>query len=59
MKKTKKSAPKNVVGPKIRELRLKAGNISQDDLSGRLAAKGVQLDRTAISRVENQDRYLM
>jgi transcriptional regulator with XRE-family HTH domain len=60
MKKTKRSAPKNIVGPKIRELRLKAkGSPSQDDIAGRLAALGIQLDRSAVSRVENQERYVM
>lgn len=60
MKKTHKSAPKNVVGPKIRELRLKAkGGPSQDDIAGRLAAQGIQLDRSAVSRIENQERYVM
>jgi len=59
MKKTQKLRPKNLAGPKIRAIRLKAGNISQDDLAGRLAAKEVQLDRSAVSRVENQERYLM
>jgi transcriptional regulator with XRE-family HTH domain len=60
MKKTQERAHKNEVGPKIRELRLAAkGNISQEDLAGRLAALGINMDRSAISRVENQERYLM
>jgi transcriptional regulator with XRE-family HTH domain len=33
--------------------------VSQDDLAGRLAAQGILLDRTAISRIENQSRYTM
>ena len=33
--------------------------MSQEDLAGRLAGRGVHLDRSAISRIENQDRYLM
>jgi hypothetical protein len=33
--------------------------VSQDDLAGRLAALGVSLDRSAISRIENQSRYVM
>jgi len=33
--------------------------VSQDDLAGRVAAKGVILDRSAISRIENGSRYLM
>lgn len=33
--------------------------ISQDDLAGRLAARGISLDQTAISRIECQARYVM
>ncbi len=33
--------------------------ISQDDLSGRLAAVGTSLDQTALSRIENRERYAM
>lgn len=33
--------------------------VSQDDLAGRLAAQGVFLDRTAVSRIESQERYVM
>lgn len=33
--------------------------LNQDDLAGRLAAKGVILDRSAVSRIESQDRYVM
>ena len=33
--------------------------MSQDDLAGRLAAKGVTLDRSAISRIESGVRYVM
>ncbi len=52
-------AARNQVGPRIREARLKAQPpIFQDDLSGRLAACGVLLDRTAISRIEVQTRYV-
>jgi transcriptional regulator with XRE-family HTH domain len=33
--------------------------MTQDDLAGRLAARGLLLDRSAISRIESQSRYLM
>jgi hypothetical protein len=60
VKKTHQLPRKNIVGRRIREARLKGKPpISQDDLAGRLAAKGVVLDQTAISRIERQDRYLM
>ncbi len=60
MKKTQQRSPRNEVGPQIRKIRLAAKvAISQEDLSGRLARHGVAMDRSAISRVENQERYLM
>jgi DNA-binding XRE family transcriptional regulator len=61
MKKTSKStAARNVIGRRIRQARLKClPSVSQDDLTGRLAARNVTIDRTAISRIENQARYLM
>jgi transcriptional regulator with XRE-family HTH domain len=33
--------------------------VTQEDLAGRLAARGISVDQTAISRIENQTRYLM
>jgi len=60
LKKTHQLPRRNIIGRRIREARLKCKPpISQDDLAGRLAAKGVVLDQTAISRIERQDRYLM
>ena len=60
MRMTKKGNAKNVVGSQIRKIRTASQPaISQEDLSGRLAARGITLDRSAISRIENQDRYLM
>ena len=60
MKKTRKSAARNVVGPRIRHVRRRlVPQVSQDDLAGRLAARGIQLDRSAVSRIENQERYVM
>ncbi len=60
LKKTRQSAQRNIVGKRIREARLKSKQaISQDDLSGRLAAQGIFLDQTAISRIEKQARYVM
>jgi hypothetical protein len=43
------------VNPRLKTL----PRISQDDLAGKLAAKGVSLDRSAISRIESQERYVM
>jgi transcriptional regulator with XRE-family HTH domain len=33
--------------------------VSQEDLAGRLAAKGILMDRSAISRIESRARYVM
>ena len=44
----------------MREARLKRKPaVSQDDLAGRLAGQGIVMDRTAVSRIENQSRYAM
>ena len=48
----------------IDAVRIRLGNrreppVTQDDLAGRLAARGITMDQTAISRIENQTRYLM
>lgn len=60
MKKTAKLKNRNLVGTRIREARLRRSPaVSQDDLAGRLAVRGVHLDRSAISRIESKDRYLM
>jgi transcriptional regulator with XRE-family HTH domain len=60
VKRTKQSVAKNIIGKRIREARRKCRPaVSQDALAGRLAARGVTLDQTAISRIENRDRYLM
>ena len=61
MKKTSKSvATRNILGSRIRQARLKCvPPVGQDDLAGRLAARGISLDRSAISRIENKKRYLM
>jgi ribosome-binding protein aMBF1 (putative translation factor) len=60
MKKTRKAATKNLVGQKVREARQqRIPPVSQEDLAGKLSAKGILLDRSAISRIESQSRYLM
>ena len=60
MKKTKKSKSKNIIGPRVKEARLVFEPIiSQDALAGRLAKRGISLDRSAISRIESQERYVM
>ena len=60
MKKTHRRKQKNIVGPRVRQARLRANpSISQEDLSGRLAALGIAITQTGISKIENQDRYVM
>jgi HTH-type transcriptional regulator, cell division transcriptional repressor len=60
MKKTSQSAQRNIVGRRIRQARLRCKPpVSQEDLAGRLAARGVSVDQTAVSRIESQTRYLM
>ncbi len=60
MKKTSQLPHRNVIGRRIRKARLRCRpSVSQDDLAGRLAAHGISLDQTAISRIEGQQRYVM
>lgn len=60
MKKTSKVRQRNLIGRRVRQARLKSHPpVSQDDLAGRLAGQGILLDRTAISRIEGQTRYVM
>jgi hypothetical protein len=60
MRKRRQAQERNVTGKRIREARLKCQPpVSQDDLAGKMATRGIVLDQTAISRIENQSRYLM
>lgn len=50
---------KNLIGPKVRAARQNAEPpVSQDQLAGQLARRKIALDRTAISRIESQDRQV-
>lgn len=60
MKKTIKATKRNIIGARVRQARLNRNPaVSQDDLAGKLAAQGILMDRTAVSRIENQSRYAM
>jgi transcriptional regulator with XRE-family HTH domain len=60
MKKTRKAHGRNILGSRIRKARLKCKPpVSQEDLAGRLASQGILLDRSALSRIEGEERYLM
>jgi hypothetical protein len=51
---------KNIVGERIAEGRrnCKPG-LTQDALSGKLARLGIQLDRAAIAKIENNHRHVL
>ncbi len=60
MKKTAQLPQKNLIGDRVRRARLACKPpVTQEDLAGRLAAREITIDQTAISRIENQTRYLM
>jgi len=60
MKNTRKSKYKNIIGPQVKAARLAfKPMLSQDALAGRLAKRGISLDRSAISRIESRERYVM
>ncbi len=52
--------PKNIVGRRVAEARANFDpELTQDALSGKLARVGVQLDRAAIAKIENNYRYVL
>ena len=54
-----RTQPVNLVGERVRiARRRRKPPLTQDDLSGQLAAYGIQLDRIAISRIEGGSRYV-
>ena len=60
LKKTRESKYKNVVGERVRLARVALKPpVSQEDLSGRLARRGIQITQTGISKIENRSRYVM
>jgi len=51
--KSRKRASRNIIGKRVREARLRYDPpLTQDQLAGRLAREGVQLDRVALAKVE-------
>lgn len=49
----------NIVGKRVREARLAhTPGITQDALSGKLAARGVTIDRAGIAKIETGRRYV-
>ena len=50
---------KNIVGARIRASRLRRGRrVTQDELAARVQALGVDIDQTAISRIESGERQV-
>ena len=48
---------RNVIGPCIRKERFQSGRrITQEELAARLQSQGIDLDRTAISKIETGKR---
>lgn len=55
--KSGESGPKNAISERVRRARLAFDpSLTQDQLSGRLAAKQLFLDRVAITKIENGQR---
>ena len=56
----KKPTRKNLVGRRVAEARKRFKPVlTQDALSGKLALVGVQLDRAAIAKIENNHRRVL
>jgi hypothetical protein len=51
---TKQTAPRNIISARVKSARLRFNPpLTQDQLSGKLALQGVQLDRVAIAKIES------
>jgi hypothetical protein len=51
--KSKKRPSRNIIGKRVREARYRCDPpLTQDQLAGKLAGEGVQLDRVALAKVE-------
>ncbi len=48
---------RNIIGKRIREARTRE-DVTQEELTARLAARGIYFDRTAISRMEAEQRFV-
>jgi HTH-type transcriptional regulator, cell division transcriptional repressor len=56
----KKGPRKNIVGRRVAEARRRHDPaLTQDALSGKLARVGVELDRSAIAKIENGLRHVL
>ncbi|HTB81293.1 MAG TPA: helix-turn-helix transcriptional regulator [Opitutaceae bacterium] len=60
MKKNAELSKRNLIGRRVRTIRLsRSPSITLEDLAGRMAARGVTLDRSALGRIENGKRYVL
>ena len=57
MKTTNQSQYKNIIGKKVRELRLQKG-LTQDQLAAKLEINQIKSDRIIISRIESGNRFV-
>jgi hypothetical protein len=56
----RKPRRKNISGRRVAEARKSCSpQLTQDDLSGKLARLGIQLDRAAVAKIENGHRYVL
>jgi hypothetical protein len=56
----KKPVGKNIIGRRVAEARNNfRPALTQDALSGKLARLGIQLDRAAIAKIENNHRHVL
>lgn len=57
---TRGRARRNITGRRIAQARRRCRPVlTQDALSGRLARQGIQLDRAAIAKIENDLRHVL
>lgn len=56
----KKPVGKNIIGRRVADARQNCKPVlTQDALSGKLARLGIQLDRAAIAKIENNHRHVL
>lgn len=56
----KSAARKNIIGKRVAKARRgHTPPLTQDALSGRLARRGIQLDRAAVAKIENNLRHVL
>lgn len=57
---TRKPPRKNIIGGRVAQARkTRSPRLTQNELSGKLARLGIQLDRAAIAKIENGNRYVL